>query len=574
MSIPSARLSEPAASPGAARRPAGFPVGDLVAIACLVVEAGIVVFFLRHLLTRPFYYDEGWRADEIAMGPSFLGQLHAAVGPLSLGWLAIENAARVLLGDTEAGLRTPMFLVFPVLGVATYLLARRWLGVAVSFCVAGLLLVNLWIINYGLQLKSYPYEALFAVVTIALYLLLRRTAWRPAQLLGLYAALGLTCVFSLPNLFVAVPLLALDLVETVRARDRIALRLPGEALAGVIALANYVLFLAPQNGVVGTNYFNAQYPPPGIGGFASFTVDGLQSWVPAVITGVAGANNAIPRYSLPPLAHHLLAIGLVILLAAGVVAAAREVAGRALVVACGGALLFELVGAALHRWPFGLIRQNILILPMLYVLGGIGAVWLARTLRGPRRADGADAGPAWWRMAALAVAAAMFAVTVAAGGVATAKAFAESNELQTKPAMFGGVKDAVAVTRQAAVPGDLVIIRADRSTPVWYGTQWLYYMESYSGWPSAIAARPRIPARDTISVVYVTPGAVDRFLAAHPGSPAIFLLEFNLPGYRFPRWAHQESLQTLRRFGYCPTRDIAYPITGHLTILGAGCSKT
>jgi hypothetical protein len=176
VSIPSARLSEPAASPGAARRPAGFPVGDLVAIACLVVEAGIVVFFLRHLLTRPFYYDEGWRADEIAMGPSFLGQLHAAVGPLSLGWLAIENAARVLLGDTEAGLRTPMFLVFPVLGVATYLLARRWLGVAVSFCVAGLLLVNLWIINYGLQLKSYPYEALFAVVTIALYLLLRRTA--------------------------------------------------------------------------------------------------------------------------------------------------------------------------------------------------------------------------------------------------------------------------------------------------------------------------------------------------------------------------------------------------------------
>jgi hypothetical protein len=168
----------------------------------------------------------------------------------------------------------------------------------------------------------------------------------------------------------------------------------------------------------------------------------------------------------------------------------------------------------------------------------------------------------------------MFAVTVAAGGVATAKALAESNELQTKPAMFGGVKDAVAVTRQAAVPGDLVIIRADRSTPVWYGTQWLYYMESYSGWPSAIAARPRIPARDTISVVYVTPGAVDRFLAAHPGSPAIFLLEFNLPGYRFPRWAHQESLQTLRRFGYCPTRDIAYPITGHLTILGAGCSKT
>ena len=574
MSIPSARLSESAATPGAARRRDGFPAGDLIAISGLVIEAGLILFVLRHLLTRPFYYDEGWRAYEIALGPRFLGQLHGAVGPLSLGWLAMENAARVLLGDTEAGLRTPVFLVVPVLGVATYLLARRWLGVAVSFCVAALLLVNLWIINYGLQLKSYPYEALFAVVTIALYLLLRRTAWRPAQLLGLYAALGLTCVFSLPNLFVAVPLLALDLVEMVRARDRIALRLAGEALAGVIALANYVLFLAPQSGVVGTNYFNAQYPPPGIGGFARFTVDGLKSWVPAIITGVAGANNATPKYSLPPLAHHLLAIGLVILLAAGVVAAARETAGRALVVACGGALLLELAGAARHHWPFGLIRQNILILPMLYVLGGIGAVWLARTLRGPRRADGAAASPAWWRMAALAAATAMFAVTVAAGGVATAKAFAESKELQTKPTMFGGVKAAVAVTRKAAGPGDLVIIRADRSTPVWYGTQWLYYMESYSGWPSAVAVRPRIPARNTISVVFVTPGAVDRFLAAHVGSPAIFLLEFNLPGYLFPRSVHQESLNTLRRFGYCPTSNIAYPMTGHLTVLKAGCSKT
>jgi hypothetical protein len=575
VSMPSASVSESAATQGAARRQGSFPVWDLIAIGCVVIVAGLIVFVLRHLLTRPFYYDEGWRAYEIAQGAGFLGHLPAAVGPLSFGYLATENVARVVLGDTEAGLRTPMFLVYPVLGVATYLLARRWLGVAVSFCVAGLLLANLWIINYGLQLKSYSYEALFAVVTVALYLLLRRTAWRPAPLLGLYAALGLTCVFSLPNLFVIVPLLALDLAETVRARDRIALRLAGEALAGAIALAHYFLFLAPQSGVVGTNYFNAQYPPPGIGGFARFTVDGLKSWIPGIITGVAGANNWAPKYSLPPLAHHLLAIGLVILLAAGVVAASREVAGRALVVACGGALLFELVGSARHYWPFGLIRQNLLIVPMLYVLGGIGAARLARSLRGPRRAQGAATGPAWWRPVALAAATALFAVTMAAGGVATARTFAESSGYQTGPTVFGGVKDAVAVTRQAAVPSDLVIIRVGRSTPVWYGTQWLYYMESYAGWPGATAGRPRIPAQDTLSIVYVTPAAADRFLAAHRGSPAVFLMELNLPpGDRFPRWAHQESLQTLRRFGYCPVRDIAYPLTGHLTILKAGCPPT
>src|SRR5260370_34319013 len=94
-------------------------------------------------------------------------------------------------------------------------------------------------------------------------------------------------------------------------------------------------------------------------------------------------------------------------------------------------------------------------------------------------------------MAASAGATAMFAGTVAAGGVPTAKTFAQSNELQTKPTMFGGVKDAVAAARQAAVPGDLVVIRAGRSTPVWYGTQWLYYMDSYAGHPRGAAVAPR-----------------------------------------------------------------------------------
>src|SRR5206468_3874908 len=104
--------------------------------------------------------------------------------------------------------------------------------------------------------------------------------WRPVALLPLYAAIGLTCVFSLSNLLVAVPLLALDLVETVRAKQRIALRLAGEALAGAIALVNYAVFLAPQSGVESTNFFDPQYPPPGIRNFVRFALDGLGSYIP------------------------------------------------------------------------------------------------------------------------------------------------------------------------------------------------------------------------------------------------------------------------------------------------------
>lgn len=570
----SGRAATAAAGPAAGRR-GRVPVGDLLAVAGLLVEAGLIEFFLRHLLTRPFYYDEAWRAYEIALGTGFLGQLHAAVGPLALGWLGIENAARLMLGDTEAGLRAPMFLVLPALAVATYRLARRWLGVGVSFCAAGLLLANSWIVNYGLQLKSYPYEGLLAIATVALYLLAQSTTRRPAQLLALYAALGLTCVFSLPNLFVVGPLLALDLIRVVRARDQLALRIAGQALAGAIALGQYVVFVAPQAGVAGAGFFQAQYAPHRPAALVRFAIQGVKSYFPSMVTGVAGAMNAVPSYALPPAAHYLLALVLVLLLAAGVVAAARDPAGRALVVAVGGALLLELLASAVQRWPFGLIRQNIFVLPLLYMLGGIGAVSLANMLRGPRRADGTRSGPVTlWRALALGAGAAVLAAAGAATGVATGQALAESGRLQTAPTMFGGAGPAVADARLAAAAGDLVIIRADRSTPAWYGTAWLYYMEKYQGYPAAVAARPRIPARNTISVIYVTPGAVDPFLAAHAGSPAVFLLEYNLPGFRFPSWAHRQSLETLRRFGYCPASEVAYPMTGHLTVLvRAGCSR-
>ena len=577
MSVSRTRPAGPAASAAAGpvdgplRRPGA---GDLLAVAGLIAVAAAIEVLLRHLLTRPFYYDEASRAYEIAQGGAFLAHLSTAAAPLSLGWVGVETAARLVLGSTEVGLRTPMFVVLPVLGVATHVLARRWLGPAASFCVAALLLVNLWIVNYGLQFKSYSYEALFAVATLGLYLVMQRATWSRARLVGLYIALGLTCVFSLPNLFIMVPLLVLDLVRALRQRS--ALRIAGEAVAGAIALAHYALFVRPQSGVASTGFFQVDYAPHGLSAFARFVIQSFESYFPSLVTGVVGATNYLPSYHLPPAAHALLAVALVVLLAAGVAAAARDAAGRALLVAVGGALLLELIGSILHWWPFGLMRANIFVVPLLYILGGMGAVWLARALRGLWAAGGGQP-PArtWWRAAGIGAGVVALIAAGAAGGVATAQGFAETNHLQTQPTIFGGVKAAVAAARAQAAPDDLVIIRADRSPPDWYAAPWLYYMDMYQGDPPKVAALPRIPAQNTISVVYVTPAAVDRFLAAHPGSPAIFLLEFNQPpGTRFAPWAHQESLNTLRRFGYCPVSNVGYAITGHLTVLRAGCSKS
>jgi hypothetical protein len=543
-------------------------VVDAVAIAGLIVLAGLTEFFLRDLLTRPFYSDESWRAYDISIGTGFLAHLSTSGAPLALGWVAIENAARVLFGNTEAGLRAPMFVALPGLGVATYLLARRWLGVAVSFCAAAFLLVNSWTVNNALQLKSYSYEGLLAIAAVAAYLLGQRAGWHWARLLLLYVALGLTCVFSVPNLFVVGPLLALDLIQAIRARDRVALRVGGEALAAAIALAHYVFFIRPQAGVASTGFWHKAYAPHQLGPFIRFTIDGVLSYFPGMITGVAGVTNAAPRYRLPLDAHELLAVVVALLACAGIVAAAREAAGRALVVALGGALLLELAGSTMQRWPFGMVRVNLFELPLIYILMAIGAVRLAAALRGRRRGEASPRPVAWWRRLALAVAATGLVAAGLSGGVATARALGQTSQLKSEPVDFSGLRSAVAHARRLATPADLAIIRADYSSPpTWYGDEWLYYMDYYQGYRAGIAARPAIPAANTISVFYVTPAAVTRLLASHPGAPAIFLMEFYMPWGTPSPALHRQSLRTLRRFGYCPASETTYAATGQLTVL-------
>jgi 4-amino-4-deoxy-L-arabinose transferase-like glycosyltransferase len=535
-------------------RPSRVGIGEVAAIGALIAVAGLLEFLLRHLLTRPFWGDEGWRAYDIAMGTGFLHHLNTSGAPLAPGWLAIEDGARALFGSTESGLRLPMFLTLPGVGVATYVLARRWLSTWVAAAAAMLLVVNSWVVNNALQLKSYTYEALFPIAAVGLYLLIRREGRHPAALLGLYVALGLTCVFSVPNLFVVGPLLALDLAASIRSRRQLPAHVAGEAVAAGLALGNYAVFIRPQSGVANTAYWVQEYAPHHLDAFVRFTVHGVASFFPGMVTGVAGVTNATPAYALPAPAHALLAVVLAVLLIAGIAAAVREAAGRALVVAAGGAVLLELIASVVHRWPFGMQRVSVFLLPLLYILMAIGAVRLARLAAGhvPGRL-------VWWRYAALGIGAVALVVAGAAAGVATSRALAQTIQLQYQPTKGSGYRAAAARARALATPGDMVVIKSDEP---WYGDAWLYYMDSYHGYPAGIAAGAAIPAANTISVMYVTPAAIDAFLRAHPHSPTVFLLE--LTGGDV---AHRDSLRTLRGFGYCATRVFSYPDTGRLTML-------
>jgi 4-amino-4-deoxy-L-arabinose transferase-like glycosyltransferase len=524
-----------------------------------VALAAAIAFLFRHLLTRPFWGDEASRAYQIGLGGGFLHHLNTAAAPLALGWFAIEYGARMLFGNTEPGLRLPMFLALPGVGVATYLLARRWLGCWLSAGLASLLVVNSWVVNNALQLKSYTYEALFSVTAVALFLLIRREGRRAGWLLCLYLALGLTCVFSLPNLFVVGPLLVLDLTASIRFRRQLLVRVAGEALAGGLALVHYVIFIRPQSAVAGTAFWVQDYAPRGLGAFARFTVDGVASFFPGMVTGVAGVTDAAPAYALPAPARYLLAVVLAVLLVAGIAAAVREAAGQALVAAVTGAMVLELIASAVHRWPFGMQRVSIFLLPLLYILMAIGAVQLARLAAGRVRSH-----RAWWRRAALALGAVALTAAGTAAGFATTHALLQSDQMQYQPAPGSANRAAVAQARALAAPGDLTIIRSNRTPAAWYSYQWLYYMTDYTGYPDDVAGDPSIPAADTLSAQYVTPQAVRGFLRAHPDRPGLFLLE--LTGGDVPA-LHQDSLRAFRQFGYCAARIFSYPDTGWLTVL-------
>ncbi len=555
-------------APAATRLSSGR-AADAAAIYVLLAIAAVMEFWLRDLLTNPFFTDEAWRAYDITLGAGFFSHLNQSGAPLALGWLGIEDTARLLLGNTEPALRAPMFVAYPVLGIVTYLLAKKWLSRPVSFCVAALLMVNPWIVNNALQLKSYSYEGILSVATIALILLVRRTTWRPVPLLLLYVALGLTAVFSLPNVFILGPLLVLDLVHTIRSRDRTWLRIAGEAVAGLIALAHFVFFVRPQAGVAATSFWIHYYAPRHPGPFVHFALQKLVAFDPLMVTGVVGVQNNLPKYKLPLVGHELLAVGILVLLAAGVWAAVREATARTLVVALGGALVLELIASPLRRWPFGMTRVNLFMLPLFYILCAIGAVWLARAVLGRlgrlRQRDQLS----WWRVPAFAAFAALLAVIVVSGGTATARALEESHAVQAVPAKFSEVKVAVARARRLAAPGDLVIIRTSRHPTAWYAEGWLYYMESYQGYPASIARLPRIPASDTDPVFRVTPGLVGAFLKAHPDSRAIFLVELELPN-GYPSALHSQALQTLLQYGYCPVHMTDYPMFAHMTVLHKG----
>jgi hypothetical protein len=381
---PSATVDErPRVLTGPARRQRLAP--PVLAMVVLLAEAVVLLDYLWQQVSRPFWYDEQWRAWHFSLvGTDFSAQLRDANSPLAAGWVALEKLFIGLLGNTEVSLRLPGVLAFIALGPVTYLLARRFLGVGASFLIAAATLANSGMLTYGLQLKPFTLEALGAELAVLLWFEAQESDARMGERLICYAGIGLCAVFGTAAAFVVGPLLVVDLVRY--ARGGSLSRLVPSFLAGGITLAHLLGFVLVQTRQSQESPFWNDYFTPGgaFGDKVGFVLHGLGSYVPGMLFGevAAGHPEITDALAFGPTATGMLVPFLVAGLALGVVAAWRSQAGRVLLTVVLLALVAQLVAASMRLWPFGFARTNLYLVPFGYLLVGIG---VARTVAALRR---------------------------------------------------------------------------------------------------------------------------------------------------------------------------------------------
>jgi len=308
--------------------------------------------------------------------------------------------------------------------------------------------------------------------------------------------------------------------------------LPG-AVAGGIALAHLHWFVLRQSRQLGATYWRPQFVPRGSAGQAwHFASTQLAGWIPEVVTGPLRQSAAI---------GWLLCLAL---LAGTAVAILVERRLLVLPVTLFGALALQYVAAARWQWPFGFVRVNLFLVPLVYLLAAAG---IARSLAllgrfarslpsdGDTNGDATGDGGSWtWRRVlrdadAVVLPLALALVVVIAGwGVVPdgLKQIQATSEHTTQPGYGDGIRTLVQRARELQLPGSLVVVSGAMGTK-----GWAYYMWSYDGWAPDLRDQPPIgPDRTLLMTAPDLPG-MEALLAAHKDAPQVAVLYMRGTGH-------------------------------------------
>ena len=261
----------------------------------------------------------------------------------------------------------------------------------------------------------------------------------------------------------------------------------------------------------------------------------------------------------------LVAIAFVGCLLWGVVCAARRPVARPLLFVLGSALVLQLGASWVQKWPFGLVRTNLVMVPILYVLAAIGAADLFRRAwrawSGVRSGDGKAVAGLPLCLAAVLVAF-VAGIVVPVTAVANIRGF---EERYSQPVFVDRMRDVFRVVRGAVGPDDLVVGVLDE-----YG--WGYYSQFYDDAQLDDAGVARVPADRMLHTNDFASPDIERFVREHPDAPKVVV--FNFMGIS-PELYDQQA-RWLAASGRCPTRRWDFEQTGIVTEYertGAPCSE-
>jgi hypothetical protein len=456
--------------------------GLLVAVALCVVVPTALVLSLWSNLVQPFWFNEQWRAYYISNPTDWFQTLKGDGAPFPMGWYFLERASGALFGSTELALRLPTAVFLPIGCVLLMLLLRRWTSTTCAVVVALIGTLTGTLFGYGIQVSEYQVDAAAVVAVVLLHEIAgevpERGGWSGRIYLA-YGGIALACLFGTPAVFIAGPLLLLDAIRAV-ARRAIDAQVLAAVGAGVIILAHLFLFVMPQNALTKSNYWDPQFlPHHGFGGQVAFVWDGLTGFITGVFT-------SSPQSSLPGLLvgagwTWVLTLAFSFFLVVGVVIAFGSGRGRAVLFALAGSIVLTLIASSMRYWPFGFVRTNYYLIPLLFFLAGIGA---DRSVRWARMRIGAIVSrraPGGTRGAAQAMCAAAVCV-LACAGLVLAVLYETGSYRQTRQsvgaAQYGADIDlAVASVRTQDTPRTaLVVTGGVMSIP-----GWKYYQYEYAG---------------------------------------------------------------------------------------------
>jgi len=534
------------------------------ATTALILEGVLVLGVLHRFTTRPFAFDEQWRATWLAMGPNIATRLHDVPGPMTAGWVGIEWVTMGVLPNTELSLRLPMLAALVGLGPVTFWLARRWVADGIAFATAALLLINGPMLVYGVLLKPFVFEAFCAVVMLWAWCWANGRSARARM--WVYLGLGISTVFASSALFVLVALVGLDAFSRWREGDLLPRAWKGWAMwpdvtALAIAGIHFLAFLNrqdhllqekrlyPQNKPYWQDFFLPHGPAEAVG----FLIDRLR---PA--TTVLSASYLPPddtdKYlalAVPPAPPSWLSVLLGVAFSAlvvwGIWRASRNEQQRVLVVVLATTLAIVAVASFAETWPFGMVRANLFLVPVLYVLAAIGAhdllrkgwaAWRSGKARA-RRAGGATlAGISL--LSALAVPAAV-------------RTIAELDRRYEAPQFVDRERDVMRIVRLGAGPDDLAIA-------VLNPDGWRFYANLYNDPALDATTVGRVEEDRTLLTDRFTDPAIPGFVAEHPDAQKVFVFDFagiDPDGY-------EQQVRWLREQGFCPAHRWDFTQTGIL----------